>query len=410
MKQLVLIGGLLAAAAFAADPKLTDLAHNAAELRSTLKSDALQEGIAYIGDHEQVLFAIETSKTPLLVTDGGKPEPMTRIEGDLWTVVVRLTAGRSHEFHYLIDGAAFGGRVATSGLQVDVPVFLPSSYEQPDAPQGKMSEKLVHTSKVYDGMQSDYWIYVPAQYDPSKPAAIMIWQDGQGHVARNGRRTLNVLDNLTYQKRIPVMISVFISPGKVGDTAMRSIEYDTVNDTYVHFLDELLAGVYAQYNIRKDSYSRGIAGESSGGICSFNAAWTHPEEFSRVLSTIGSFTGIQWHPGQIDGGNVYPNKVRREAKRNIRVYLQDGSEDLENNFGSWPLQNIQLANSLKMKDYDFHLAFGNGTHNGADANSQLPESLSWLWRGYDPNKTEQVYEQDAAEKTKPLFRVHIDNR
>src|ERR1700733_14777314 len=94
-------------------------------------------------------------------------------------------------------------------------------------------------------------------------------------------------------------------------------------------------------------------------------------KYSRVLSTIGSFTSIQWHPGQIDGGNVYPNKVRKEPNRNIRVYLKDGSEDLENNHGSWPLQNIQLANSLKMMEYDFHLQFGNGSHNGADANSQL---------------------------------------
>jgi enterochelin esterase-like enzyme len=402
MRHIVLFGGLVAAA-FAAEPKLTDLAHNAAQLRSTLKADDLKKGLAYVGDHEEVLFAIDTEKTPALITDDDKPVAMTRGDGNLWTAIVRLTPGRSHQFHYVIDGASFGGRL-------DIPVFLPSSYEQPDVPQGKMSDKLVHTSKVYDGMQSDYWIYVPAQYDPAKPAALMIWQDGQGHIARNGPRTLNVLDNLTYQKRIPVMISVFISPGKIGDKAMRSIEYDTVNDIYVHFLDELLAGVYAQYNIRKDSYSHGIAGSSSGGICSFNAAWQHPEEFSRVLSTIGSYTSIQWHPGQIDGGNVYPNKVRKEAKRNIRVYLQDGSEDLENDHGSWPLQNIQLANSLKMKGYDFHLAFGNGSHNGADGNSQLPMSLAWLWREYDPNKTEQNYEQEAAEKAKPMFRVHIYNR
>lgn len=396
-------------AVFGADPKVTDLAHNATQLRSTLKADDLKTGRAFWGDHEQILFAVESDKSPLLIVDDDKPVPMSRIEGSLWTVVVRLTPGRSHEFHYVIDGAEFGGHTA-AGMPIDVPVFMPSSYQQPDVPEGKMSEKLVHTSKVYPGMQSDYWIYVPAQYDPATPAALMIWQDGQGHIPRNNRRTLNVLDNLTYQKRIPVMISVFISPGKVGDKAMRSIEYDTVNDTYVHFLDELLAGVYAQYNIRKDSYSRGIAGESSGGICSFNAAWWHPEEFSRVLSTIGSFTSIQWHPGEIDGGNVYPNKIRKEAKRNIRVYLQDGSEDLENDHGSWPLQNIQMANSLKMKLYDFHLQFGNGTHNGADANAQLPMSLAWLWRDYDPKKTEQVYEQEASEKAKPMFRVHIYNR
>jgi len=402
MKQLLLCG-LVAFAACAADPKLTDLAHHAAQLRSALKDDDLKKGQAYLGDHEQMLFAIDTARTPLLVTDDDKPVSMTRVDGNLYTTIVRLTPGRSHQFHYVIDGAAFGGKT-------DIPVFMPSSYEQPDVPQGKMSEKLVHTSKVYDGMQSDYWIYVPAQYDPATAAALMIWQDGQGHIARNVHRTLNVLDNLTYQKRIPVMISVFISPGKIGDKAMRSIEYDTVNDTYVHFLDELLVGVYAQYNIRKDSYSHGIAGGSSGGICSFNAAWLHPEEFSRVLSTIGSYTSIQWHPGQIDGGNVYPNKVRKEPKRNIRVYLQDGSEDLENDHGSWPLQNIQLANSLKMKDYDFHLAFGNGSHNGADGDSQLPESLAWLWRDYDSNKTAQVYEQEPAEKLKPMFRVRIYNR
>ena len=400
MKHLILLGGLLA---FGADPNLFDLSKNAAQLRSTFKPDDLRKGLAYLTDHGTALFALDTDRTPSLVTDDDKPVPMTRVEGRLWSAVAKLAPGRSHQFHYVIDGAAFGGRL-------DIPVFLPESYEQPGVPQGKLSEKLVHSSKVYDGMQSDYWIYVPAQYDPATPAALMIWQDGQGHVARNGRRSQNVLDNLTAQKRIPVMISVFISPGKVGDKAMRSIEYDTVNDTYVRFLDELLAGVYSKYNIRKDSYSHGIAGESSGGICSFNAAWQHPEEFSRVLSTIGSFTSIQWHPGQIDGGNVYPNKVRKEAKRNIRVYLQDGSEDLENDHGSWPLQNIQLANSLKLKGYDFHLQFGNGSHNGADANSQLPLSLSWLWRDYDPAKTEQIYEQEASEKAKPLFRVHIYTR
>ena len=166
-------------------------------------------------------------------------------------------------------------------------------------PQGKLSDKIVHTSKIYAGMQTNYWIYVPAQYNAQTPAALMVWQDGQGLVDRDGAtRTQNVIDNLIYQKKIPVMIQVFIQPGTVGDKAMRSIEYDTVNDTYTRFLrDEILAEVAKQYNIRTDAYSRAIAGSSSGGICAFNAAWLHPEMFSRVLSRIGSFTSIQWHPG-----------------------------------------------------------------------------------------------------------------
>jgi enterochelin esterase family protein len=131
---------------------------------------------------------------------------------------------------------------------------------------------------------------------------------------------------------------------------------------------------------------------------------------SRVLSRIGSFTSIQWHPGVIDGGNVYPFKIRKESKRNIRVWLQDGSNDLENEFGSWPLQNIQMANSLKRQGYDFHLSFGTGTHNGAQGNSEAPLELAWLWRDYDPAKTEQVFEMDAAEAAKGMFRVRLLDR
>jgi enterochelin esterase family protein len=130
-----------------------------------------------------------------------------------------------------------------------------------------------------------------------------------------------------------------------------------------------------------------------------------------VHSTIGSYTSIQWHPEEHqDGGNVYPFKIRREPKKNIRVWQSDGMDDLENQFGSWPAQAIQFANSLKMKGYDFHFRFGEAAHNSAQAALDLPESLTWLWRGYDPGKTEQIYEQDPAEREKPPFRIKVVNR
>ncbi|MDQ6706939.1 MAG: hypothetical protein M3Z85_13310 [Acidobacteriota bacterium] len=116
------------------------------------------------------------------------------------------------------------------------------------------------------------------------------------------------------------------------------------------------------------------------------------------------------HPTEFDGGNTYPFRIRKEDKRNIRVWLQDGAEDLENPFGSWPLQNLQMANSLKFRDYDFHLSFGTGTHNGAHGSAELPEEMTWLWRDYDPAKTEQIYQMDPAEKTKPFYRVKSLNR
>ncbi len=371
---------------------------------SQLKPQEVKQGTAVVSDGPDFLFAIESSSQPALFVDSEPAGPMQRA-GSLWTWTGKLKTGRSHAFYYMVDGQRKGGKT-------DVAAYGPDSYAQPGVPQGKLSEKMEHTSKIYEGMKSDYWTYVPAQYDSGKAAALMVWQDGQGLIQRDGAtRAQIVFDNLTHQKRIPVMIHVFISPGLAGTRRMRSIEYDTVNDQYARFLrDEVLPEVYAKYNIRKDGYSRAIAGNSSGGICAFNAAWFQPDQFSRVLSRIGSFTSIQWKPGMIDGGNVYPFKIRKEAKRNIRVWLQDGTEDLENEHGSWPLQNLQMANSLKMKDYDFHLSLGNGTHNGAHSSSELPEEMTWLWRDYDPAKTSQTYEMEPSEKAKPLFRVKVYNR
>jgi len=173
----------------------------------------------------------------------------------------------------------------------------------------------------------------------------------------------------------------------------------------------VLADVQKTYKIRQDAYSRAIAGASSGAICAMNVAWYYPQQFSRVLSHIGSYSGIQWHPEKNqDGGYIVAFRVRREPKKNIRVWMSDGADDIENNTGSWPMNNIQLANSLKMRAYDFHFRFGVSMHAIAQGALDLPESLTWLWRDYDPKKTEQVYQMEESEKAKPLFRVSITNR
>jgi enterochelin esterase family protein len=404
---------LISGAAFAADTltvgELGRLIHQrAAGARATigtaLGEDNLKKGTAVLYEAGTFAFAVASEKEPQLVINDGPPQSMERFD-DLWVAHAKVDTSRTHNFHYVINGEVFGGRN-------DVPAYGPYSYEKPGVPKGTLSEKMVHESKIYPGMKSNWWIYVPAQYDASKPAAVMIWQDGEGPANREGAtRAQIVFDNLTQEKKIPVIIQVFISPGMAGERRMRSIQYDTVDDTYARFLrDEILTEVASRYNIRKDGYSRAIAGNSSGGICAFNAAWQMPDQFSRVLSRIGSFTSIQWHPGRIDGGNVYPFKIRKEPKRNIRVWLQDGSGDLENAHGSWPLQNIQMANSLKMRDYDFRFSWGNGTHNGNGGSAELAEEMIWLWRDYDSAKTEQAYLPDPAEKGKPMYRIKALNR
>jgi enterochelin esterase family protein len=263
-------------------------------------------------------------------------------------------------------------------------------------------------------MKYDCWVYASPGVDPNVQSPLMVWQDGQGLTGElSGLRLITVTENLVQQGLLPPLVHVMVAPGTSPDgRAMRSVEYDTVSDRYPRFLmEEVLPEVEKTYKLRQDGYSRAIAGESSGGICAFNAAWFMPDKFARVHSAVGSFTSIQWRSKEnVDGGNVYPFMVRKEAKRNIRMWMSDGADDLENTHGSWPMQNIQMANSLKFREYDFHFRFGTAAHGGAQAALDLPESLTWLWRDYDQKKTSQDFTMDPAEKEKPYFRVTLLNR
>ncbi len=176
-------------------------------------------------------------------------------------------------------------------------------------------------------------------------------------------RLFTVTENLVAQKAIPPMVHVMIAPGLSPEgKPMRSIEYDTVSDRYDRFLmEEILPEVEKAYKLRHDGYSRALAGESSGGICSFNAAWFMPENLAgyiRLSAVTLQFNGIR--KIKQDGGYIFPFMVRKMPKKNIRVWMSDGTDDIENQSGSWPLQNIELANSLKMREYDYHFRFGLG--------------------------------------------------
>lgn len=314
---------------------------------------------------------VADSPTPVTVSIDQLPAvPMAQVEGStLWMLLKKMRTGVTHSFQYYAAGKPLGARGDAIG-------YNPDSYPKSGVPHGKVSEKLTLVSKIYDGMKSDYWIYASPGVDPAVPSPLMVWQDGQGLVGDFSRmRLFTVTENLVHQKLLPPMVYVLIAPGTSTDgRAMRSVEYDTVSDRYPRFLmEEVLPEVEKTYKLRPDAYSRAIAGESSGGICAFNAAWLMNDHFSRVHSAVGSFTSIQWRPQEkLDGGNVYPFTVRKEPKRNIRIWMSDGSDDLENQFGSWPMQNIQMANSLKIREYDFHFRFGVAAHGARKLRSICP--------------------------------------
>jgi enterochelin esterase family protein len=254
------------------------------------------------------------------------------------------------------------------------------SEPQPGVPQGKLT---IHTweSKIFPGTVRDYWVYVPAQYDGKEPACVMVFQDGWAYANPKGQfRVPVVFDNLIARKELPVIIGIFINPGVVPaqggqpEKRNRSFEYDTLSDQYARFLEqEILPEVGKQYRLRQDAAGRAICGISSGGICAFTVAWQRPDLFSKVLSHVGSFTNIR-------GGDVYPGRIRKTKPKAIRVFLQDGSGDLDNEHGSWPLANQQMAAALRYKKYDYRFEYGDGGHNGKHGGAILPASLRWLWR------------------------------
>jgi len=259
------------------------------------------------------------------------------------------------------------------------------SERQADVPMGAVSAHQ-WTSQIFPGTVRDYWIYVPKQYDGSTPAALMVFQDGQSYLNEQGQfRTTIVFDNLIHRGDMPVTIGVFISPGTLPAAANdplarprsnRSFEYDTPSDQYARFLlEELLPEVGKNLKLTSNPELRGVGGISSGGICAWTVAWERPDSFRRVLSHVGSFTNIR-------GGHVYPGLIRKHQPRPIRVFLQEGSGDLDNLFGSWPLANQDMAAALKFAKYDYQFVYGDGGHNGKQGGATMPDALRWLWRDW----------------------------
>jgi enterochelin esterase family protein len=267
----------------------------------------------------------------------------------------------------------------------------PDSEVQKGVPQGKLVKLRMEDCKTYPGMVRDWWIYVPAQYDPKVEACVMVFQDGGGCVDRKGgMRVINVMDNLIHKKEMPVTIGVFINPGdkpyKPGEPprkradgrpaspANRSVEYDTLSNTYATFLEtEILPVVDKDYNITKDPAKRCICGSSSGAICAFTVAWERPDMFLKVVSFIGSYTNIR-------GGDKYPEIVKNAPNKPIRIYQQDGKNDITNQFGSWWEANQKMAAVWEAKGYDHIFVKGEGAHNGKHATMLMPDALRWIWR------------------------------
>ena len=284
---------------------------------------------------------------------------------------------------------------ANTDLHYDL---APDEIPRSGVPMGQMKGPFTLPSQAYPGTRHTYWLYVPAQYDRSVPASLMIYNDGQAFMASNGDvRAPTVMDNLIYRREIPVMIGVFINPGRRPDQpeptlanwgdkdTNRPTEYNTLDDKYARVIvDELLPVLYKDYNIAKDADRHGIGGSSSGAIAAFTVAWQRPDQFHKVLSNVGSFVNLR-------GGDAYPGLIRNSERKPIRIFLVDGRNDHRglkadgsyDRSRDWFYQNVQMQRALSEKGYDVNYSWGIQRHGQKMLRTVFPEMMRWLWRDHD---------------------------
>lgn len=284
-----------------------------------------------------------------------------------------------------------------AGPTDDVYRLGPDSLPQEGVPKGRVVGPLTLASEAFPNTTRHYWVYVPAQYDASKPASLMIFQDGHAFVSLDGSyRIPNVCDNLIYRREMPITIAVFINPGHGpnqkessssdwGDRINnRPTEYNELNDSYSKMIvDELLPALKKDYNISDKPEDRAVGGASSGAICAFTVAWHRPDQFRKVISTIGSFTNIR-------GGHAYPQMILDADAKPIRIFLQDGLNDnrgrrrggrYDPNW-DWHAQNRLMVAALEEKGYDVNYTWGIGSHSNKQGGAIMPDMLRWIWRDY----------------------------
>jgi len=288
-----------------------------------------------------------------------------------------------------------------------LPAAAPSAFRptpdhepRPGVPTGTVLPQAAWSSQVFPGTTRDWWLYVPAQYQPDGTAALMIFQDGSNYLRPTGPwRAPVVLDNLIARGEMPVTLALFINPGhdpakgapkRPGSPSNRSLEYNSLGDRYARFLlEEILPAVAKTHPFSADPERRALVGSSSGGIAAFTAAWERPDQFRKVLSTIGSFVHLA-------GGDAYPSLIRKTERKPLRVYLEDASGDLDNPYGNWPLANQQMHAALRYMGYDVRFDYAEGYgHNADHGGSLFPEALRWLWRA-ETHRPEIVTKGDLA--------------
>lgn len=344
-------------------------------VRTLIPANELAKGATPVTVGTTVLFALQLDGAKKVnVEAAGFKSSLTALENGLFASVVPMEDGAAHLVKYVADG-----REIRTGLQVEVYQDNPFVLAPPGGRRGELREMGVLESKAFPNTTRKWYVYLPPGVDSNSEYPVLVAQDAQW----DRDWIANALENCAAKGMIPKTVGIFIEPGqdRPGNYSNRSVEYDTLSPRYVNFvLEEILPKVEAIVKLTGDPAKRAICGMSSGGICSFTACWERPDKFGVAMSFIGSFTNIASGESKREGGHNYPFLIRKLDKKPIRVFLQDGSNDLDNQHGSWWISNLQMDSALKFKGYDYRWVPGKGFHNTKHARRIFDQVLTW-WLG-----------------------------
>lgn len=345
---------------------------SAGQVREWFSAEQLSRGVNPRGSGLTLTFAaeVEGAESVEVLADGQPRLKLREVADDLFAGQITLADGEAFLASYLVDGKT----VLRAGIEVEAYALRPHLVLPEGGYRGTFQSKGSLKSVIYAGTDREWWVYYPPGYDQTTEYPVLVGQDGQWD--RNWMAT--TLDNLIAAGRIPPTVGVFVQHGNFeGNRSNRNPEYDTLNGDYARFIEtEIFPLVEKDLRLTKDPAKRAITGMSSGGICAFTAAWERSDLFGNVLSFIGSYTALS-REGIEKSGVTYPAKIRREDKKPIRVWLQDGKNDLNNPYGNWWLANLEMKSALEWKGYEVVWVPGNGFHNTNHARAVFDEALVW---------------------------------
>jgi len=270
----------------------------------------------------------------------------------------------------------------------------PETTSQAHVPSGTITQhKNWDQSIVYPGTMRDFDVYVPPGTQPGETLGLIFIADGKA-AWQFATKFSVVLDNMIHENRIPRCVLVLAGVGwepATGATRMeekqmfptgmpgylqRWRELDVCSEEYGQMVvEEMLPWIEQEHNITftKDPSLRCMGGQSSGGLCAFNVAWTRPEDFGLIFGVSTSFPNCM-------PGYLLPKEVRRERKKNLRVALLVGEFDTNNKDGCWCEHTELMRSALNFKGYEnlVEVAKGGG-HTLRYAGMRMAHVLEWLF-------------------------------